>query len=206
VDAFKLGLLGSTENISVIAAILADYPGVPVIVDPVLASGRGDELVDEEMIAGLRDLLMPLTSILTPNSLEARRLLDADDDDCDGDNQAPSLVACAQSLLDLGCEYVLLTGTHENTVRVVNSLYGKRVGLLRSDAWDRLPGSYHGSGCTLAAAIAAHLARGWSVDEAVWAAQEYTWQALAAGFRPGMGQFIPNRFFQMRARRRPLDG
>ncbi|MBK7955302.1 MAG: hydroxymethylpyrimidine/phosphomethylpyrimidine kinase [Candidatus Accumulibacter sp.] len=208
VDAFKLGLLGSTENISVIAAILADYPGVPVIVDPVLASGRGDELVDEEMIAGLRDLLMPLTSILTPNSLEARRLLDGgdDDDDCDDDNQAPSLVACAQSLLDLGCEYVLLTGTHENTVRVVNSLYGKRVGLLRSDAWDRLPGSYHGSGCTLAAAIAAHLARGWSVDEAVWAAQEYTWQALAAGFRPGMGQFIPNRFFQMRARRRPLDG
>jgi len=206
VDAFKLGLLGSTENISVIAAILADYPGVPVIVDPVLASGRGDQLVDQEMIAGLRDLLMPLTSILTPNSLEARRLLDGDDNDCDDGNQAPSLVACAQSLLDLGCEYVLLTGTHENTVRVVNSLYGKRVGLLRSDAWDRLPGSYHGSGCTLAAAIAAHLARGWSVDEAVWAAQEYTWQALAAGFRPGMGQFIPNRFFQMRAHGRPLDG
>ncbi len=213
VDAFKLGLLGSIENISVIAAILADYPGVPLIVDPVLASGRGDELVDEEMIAGLRDLLMPLTTILTPNSLEARRLLDRDDEGCDDDDhdhehddQQPSLAECAQSLLDLGCEYVLLTGTHENTLRVVNNLYGQRLGLLRSDAWDRLPGSYHGSGCTLAAAIAAHLARGWSVDEAVWAAQEYTWQALAAAFRPGMGQFIPNRFFQMRARSRPLDG
>jgi hydroxymethylpyrimidine/phosphomethylpyrimidine kinase len=109
-------------------------------------------------------------------------------------------------LLDLGCEYVLLTGTHENTARVVNSLYRQKSGLVRSDAWDRLPGSYHGSGCTLAAAIAAHLARGWSVDEAVWAAQEYTWQALAAGFRPGMGQFIPDRFHQMRARRGALDG
>jgi hydroxymethylpyrimidine/phosphomethylpyrimidine kinase len=205
VVAFKIGLLGSIENISVIAAILADYPGVPLILDPVLASGRGDELVDDEMIAGLRDLLMPLTTILTPNSLEARRLLDGDDGD-DGDDPQPSLVACAQSLLDLGCEYVLLTGTHENTLRVVNRLYGKRLGLLRSDAWDRLPGSYHGSGCTLAAAIAAHLARGWSVDEAVWAAQEYTWQALAAGFRPGMGQFIPNRFFQMPAGSRPLNG
>jgi len=201
VDAFKIGLLGSIENISVIAEILADYPGVPLVVDPVLASGRGDELVDEEMIAGLRDLLMPLTTILTPNSLEARRLLDGYADGRSEDAaQQPGLDDCAKSLLDLGCKYVLLTGTHENTARVVNCLYGQPLGLLRSDAWDRLRGSYHGSGCTLASAIAAHLARGWSVYEAVWAAQEYTWQALAAGFRPGKGQFIPDRFYRMRAR------
>ena len=194
VAAFKMGLLGSIENIAVIAEILVDYPGIPLILDPVLASGRGDELVDEEMIAGLCELLMPLTTILTPNSLEARRLLDGDE----GDDEQRTLVECAQSLLDLGCEYVLLTGTHENTARVVNSLYGRRLGLVRSDVWDRLPGSYHGSGCTLASAIAAYLARGWSVEQAVGAAQKYTWQSLAAGFRPGMGQFIPDRFFQIR--------
>ena len=201
VAVFKIGLLGSIENIAVIAEILADYPGIPLVLDPVLASGRGDELVDEEMIAGLCELLMPLTTILTPNSLEARRLLDGDADDADdADDEPRTLVECAEILLDLGCEYVLLTGTHENTARVVNSLYGKRFGLVRSDAWDRLPGSYHGSGCTLASAIAAHLARGLSVEQAVEAAQEYTWQSLAAGFRPGMGQFIPDRFFQIRRR------
>ena len=197
VAAFKMGLLGSIENIAVIAEILADYPNIPLILDPVLASGRGDELVDEEMIAGLCELLMPLTTILTPNSLEASRLVEGDMDD-EGDDEQRTLVECAQSLLDLGCEYVLLTGTHENTARVVNSLYGRRLGLVRSDLWDRLPGSYHGSGCTLASAIAAYLAKGGSVEQAVVAAQEYTWQSLAAGFRPGMGQFIPDRFFQIR--------
>jgi len=80
---------------------------------------------------------------------------------------------------------------------VVNDLYHAS-GLLRSDRWERLSGSYHGSGCTLASAVAAGLAHGLEVDEAVREAQEYTWQALAAGFRPGMGQFIPDRFFWAR--------
>ena len=62
---------------------------------------------------------------------------------------------------------------------------------MRSDSWPRLPGSYHGSGCTLASAIAALLANGLDVEEAVQEAQEYTWQTLKAGFRPGMGQHIP---------------
>ncbi|MBL8395077.1 MAG: hydroxymethylpyrimidine/phosphomethylpyrimidine kinase [Candidatus Accumulibacter sp.] len=207
VSAFKVGLLGSLENIAVIAGIVADYPAVPLVLDPVLASGRGDELADEEMITGLRELLMPLTTILTPNSLEARRLVDGNRDGTDDETDplSPTLVECAQSLLDLGCEYVLLTGTHDNTVRVINNLYRKGLGLVRSDAWDRLPDSYHGSGCTLASAIAANLAHGLSMDEAVGAAQEYTWQALVAGFRPGMGQFLPDRFFRIRARRGGFD-
>lgn len=197
VAAFKIGLLGSVDNIAVIAGILADYPGVPLVLDPVLASGRGDALADAEMIAALRDLLLPLTTILTPNTLEARRLADGGDEAED-----PTLDECAQRLLAFGCAYVLLTGTHADTPRVVNSLYGRTGGLLRSDAWDRLPGSYHGSGCTLASALAAHLARGASVPEAARAAQHYTWQSLAAAFRPGMGQHIPGRFFPSR----PHDG
>jgi len=197
VAAFKIGLLGSAENMLIIAEILADYPQVPVVLDPVLASGRGDELADEEMIATLREVLLPLTTILTPNSLEARRLADEENDAEDLDGPL-ALEGCAQRLLSLGCQYVLLTGTHDNTPRVVNSLYARDGGLLRSDVWDRLPGSYHGSGCTLASAIAAHLARGLPVSEAVQAAQEYTWHALAAGFRVGMGQYLPDRFFRQR--------
>ena len=205
VAAFKIGLLGNVENIAVIAEILADYPDIPLVLDPVLASGRGDALTDEDMIGALRELLLPQTTVLTPNSLEARRLLEADEAGgrFEGADGAPgvapaTLPACAERLLALGCEYVLITGTHENTTQVVNCLYGES-GLLRSDAWARLPGSYHGSGCTLASAIAANLANGLDVPTAVRDAQDYTWQALAAGFRPGMGQYLPDRFFWARA-------
>jgi hydroxymethylpyrimidine/phosphomethylpyrimidine kinase len=193
VAAFKLGMLGSTEAISVIAEIVADYPDVPLVLDPVLASGRGDQLADEEMVDAMVEMLLPQTSILTPNSLEARRL--AFDEESDGD--APSLAECARRLIGVGCEFVLITGTHENTAQVENVLYGSH-GVVRTDRWQRLPGSYHGSGCTLAAAIAANLANGLDLAEAVAEAQEYTWQTLAAGFRPGMGQYIPDRFFWAR--------
>ena len=67
--------------------------------------------------------------------------------------------------------------------------------MMQTDAWDRLPGSYHGSGCTLASALAATLAYGQEMPQAVREAQEYTYEALKAAFRPGMGQYIPERFF-----------
>jgi hydroxymethylpyrimidine/phosphomethylpyrimidine kinase len=210
VAAFKIGLPGSVEAIAAIAEILADYPAVPVVCDPVLASGRGDMLADEETIEALVDLLLPQTTLLTPNSLEARRLAQAlsdDDDDMAADSVAdvatnetatPSdLAGCARRLIDGGCEYVLLTGTHEDTPQVINTLYGSH-GVVGAQRWPRLPGSYHGSGCTLASAVAAHLAAGHDIADAVAQAQEYTWHALAAGFRPGMGQFIPDRLFRLR--------
>jgi hydroxymethylpyrimidine/phosphomethylpyrimidine kinase len=191
VDAFKIGVLGSVENIAAIAEILSDYPDVPLIVDPVLASGRGDELATDEMTHALRELLLPQTTILTPNSLEARRLAEAEDDD------EPSLATCAARLVEGGCEYVLVTGTHESTPQVINTLYGKN-GVVRSDTWPRLPGQFHGSGCTLASAIAAMLANGLDLPDAVREAQDYTWQTLKKAYRPGMGQHLPDRLFWAR--------
>jgi hydroxymethylpyrimidine/phosphomethylpyrimidine kinase len=190
VDAFKIGVLGSVENIAAIAEIVSDYPDVPLVFDPVLASGRGDELASEDMTHALRELLLPQTTILTPNSLEVRLLAEEEDDE-------RTLEQCAAKLVEKGCEYVLVTGTHENTPQVVNTLYAKG-GAVRSDAWPRLPGSYHGSGCTLASAIAAMLANGLDLPEAVREAQEYTWQALRKAYRPGMGQFLPDRLFWAR--------
>ncbi len=193
VAAFKIGLLGSVENIAAIAEILADYPDIPLVLDPVLASGRGDELANEDMLDAMRELLIPQTTIITPNSMEARRLaLDEDNEEDD-----PTLEECAKRILQMGCEYVLITGTHEQTPKVINTLYGES-GVLRSDSWARLPGIYHGSGCTLSAAIAALLAQDVDIEEAVKEAQEYTWQTLHAGFRPGMGQYIPDRLFWAR--------
>jgi hydroxymethylpyrimidine/phosphomethylpyrimidine kinase len=191
IDAFKIGALGSVENIAAIAEILSDYPDVPLILDPVLASGRGDELANDEMLHALRELLLPRTTILTPNSMEARRLADVEDE------EEPSLATCATRLIDSGCEFVLITGTHEPTPQVINTLYGKG-GVVRSDSWQRLPGNYHGSGCTLASAIAAMLANGLELPEAVREAQDYTWHALQKAYRPGMGQFLPDRLFWAR--------
>lgn len=192
VAAFKIGVLGSVENIVVVAEIVGDYPEIPLIFDPVLASGRGDNLSGEEMIAAMRELLLPQTTLLTPNAPEARRLVESDEDE-----QEPDIDVCAQRLRELGVQYVLITGTHENTPEVINTLYGPE-GQLRADRWPRLPGSYHGSGCTLASAVAGMIAGGASVEEAVRDAQDYTWQTLKNGFRGGMGQFIPDRLFWAR--------
>ena len=74
VAAFKLGVLGSIENVAAIAEVVSDYPDVPLILDPVLASGRGDELASEDIIAAMSELLLPQTTIITPNSQEAKRL------------------------------------------------------------------------------------------------------------------------------------
>jgi len=191
IDAFKIGVLGSVENIAAIAEVVSDYPDVPLIFDPVLASGRGDEYSSEDMTNALRELLLPQTTILTCNSTEVRLLAEVEDDD------DRTLEQCAVKIVDTGCEYVLVTGTHENTREVVNTLFGKS-GVLRTDNWPRLPGAYHGAGGTLSAAIAAMLANGLDLADAVREAQEYTWQTLRKAYRPGMGRFIPDRMFWAR--------
>ena len=140
VQAFKLGVLGSVENIAVIAEIISDYPHIPVIVDPVIASGRGDELASEAMLATLRELIIPQATVITPNTMEARRLVARSSDDFD----EHSMSECAARLIAMGCEYVLITGSHAHTPQVVNTLYGSG-GVLRADTWARLQGSYHGS-------------------------------------------------------------
>jgi len=184
VDAFKIGMLGSVENVEAVHGVLTDYGDIPVVLDPVILAGGGGLLADEEVIEAMVNLLFPLATVLTPNSREARAL----------SPEADSLEACAQELLEIGCEYVLITGTHERTTEVINTLYSNRR-LLESYAWERLPNSYHGSGCTLAATIAGLLAHGLDPVAAVHEAQDFTWQSLKHGYRVGMGQHLPNRFF-----------
>jgi hydroxymethylpyrimidine/phosphomethylpyrimidine kinase len=183
VQAFKLGVLGSPANARAVAGILARHPDVPVVVDPVLASGAGDALSSGDMVPALREHVLPQATVVTPNGDEARRLT--------GQGE---LARCAAALLDMGCEYVLVTGGHEAGAEVVNVLYDAS-GAVREDRWPRLPGDYHGSGCTLASALAGALANGMQVAEAAHEAQEYAWQSLRAGFLSGRGQRTPDRFF-----------
>jgi hydroxymethylpyrimidine/phosphomethylpyrimidine kinase len=184
VAAFKAGVLGSAANVRAVSEIVAAHARVPLVVDPVLASGRGERLADDDAIEALRKAIVPRTTVLTPNSIEARRLAGE-----------ANLAACARALTDRGCQYVLISGTHEAGAEVVNTLYD-RSGVVREDRWPRLPHEYHGSGCTLASAVAAYLAHGLEPAQAVGEAQRFTWQALAAGFAAGRGQLLPNRFFR----------
>jgi hydroxymethylpyrimidine/phosphomethylpyrimidine kinase len=187
VAAIKIGMLGDVPVIEAIHTLLTDYPNIPVVLDPVLAGGGGGELSNELVIDAIIRLLLPQTTVLTPNSIEARALAP----------EADTLDACGQELLDKGCEFVLLTGTHEEAEHVENRLFGNRR-LLETFTWERLPHSYHGSGCTLAAAIAGLLAQGLEPFTAIHEAQEYTWEALRNGYRVGMGQLLPNRLFWAR--------
>lgn len=184
VAAFKIGLLGTVEVVEAVHRILLQAPDVPVIFDPILAAGGGKNLSSDALIEAIREYLLPLTTLLTPNVVEAERLAIAGE----------TLDEQAISLLDQGCEYVLLTGTHAETERVENALFGegKR---LRTWTWERLPETYHGSGCTLASACGANLAKGMEISKAVAAAQAYTWGSLQAGRKIGRGQWVPDRFY-----------
>ena len=187
VAAFKIGVMGSVEIVAAIAEVVSDYPEIPLILDPVLASEGGDALANEQVIIAMRELLLPQTTVLTPNVLEARRLASHD-----GDEEDPDLDECAGRLIGMGCEFVLITGTHESGPQVTNRLYGSE-GLIQALHWDRLQGSYHGSGCTLASTLAGRLALGEEVVSAVRSALDYTWRTLRDAEQPGHGQFVPRR-------------
>lgn len=184
VDGFKIGLLGSVEAVEAVHSILQDYRGAPVILDPVLKSGGGDILADAEVQDAICQLLLPESTIITPNTNEARMLC----------HEADTLDACAHELMDMGAEYVLLTGTHENTAMVTNTLYGNKRYMDKYE-WERLPHVYHGSGCILSSALAGLLAQGLDPLAAAREAQDFTWHSLQGALRMGMGQYIPNRFF-----------
>ena len=183
VAAFKIGLLGSAAVADTVKDLLADHPNIPAVLDPVTAAGGGAKIAGEALLRAMRELL-PRITVVTPNSLEARQL--APDDD--------GLDACAAWLLTQGCDWVLITGTHEADDQVTNRLYSE-AGLVDARTWPRLDHDYHGSGCTLAAAAAGLLAHGQDPISAVASAQAYAWESLSHGHRPGHGQHLPNRFF-----------
>ncbi len=178
IAAIKVGLLGSKEAASSILTIRQQLPHIPMVLDTVLASGSGQNMSATEFLKPL----LPLSTLITPNRREARAL---------SGETAPD--ACAEKLLQLGCEAVLITGADESCHdQVTNTLYAATQ--TRHWQWPKLAGSYHGSGCTLAASIAANLARGQMLADAVGNAQEYTWNTLKRSFQPGSGQYIPRRY------------
>ncbi|AHE97334.1 bifunctional hydroxymethylpyrimidine kinase/phosphomethylpyrimidine kinase [Thioalkalivibrio paradoxus] len=190
VAAIKVGMLGSAENVETVAALLAAHPHIPVVLDPVMVAGGGSELATRAVVDLTRERLLPRATVVTPNTPEAARLSGHDDASRWG-----------ETLRALGARNVLITGGHALTDAeanhqplqpIVNVLYREDGHMRRFELPRRSP-SFHGSGCTLAAAITAFLARGRDLEPAVIEAQGFMTEAIATGYAPGRGQHVPNR-------------
>lgn len=182
IAAVKIGVPGSAANALVIAQVIGELraaqPELPVVLDPVLASGHGDVLTRGDAVAALAPLL-PLVTVLTPNGPEAARLTGV---------QAGA--AQAAILHRQGCRNVLITGGHDDGPHLVDRCHGA---VDRQWHWPRLPGQFHGSGCTLAAAIAGQLALGTALAAALDNAQHYCHIALRDAYAVAPGQRMPLR-------------
>lgn len=181
VQAIKIGLLGSLENACVIRDFIKLRPEIPVILDPIIRAGTGHTFTDAGLLYFMQQELLPRTTVLTPNRLEAEEL-------------ANSKNQYVEKILAKGVKHLLVTGGHDETAQIINYYYSA-LGEETRFRWPRLPGEFHGSGCTLASSIAALIANGYSVLQAVSDAQNYTWQSLKNAHAIGQGQLIPNRLF-----------
>jgi hydroxymethylpyrimidine/phosphomethylpyrimidine kinase len=185
VAAVKLGVLGSSRIVRVLQQLADEHPELPWVLDPVLSSGAGQAVADAAVLNQLRKHLLGRCTLVTPNLPEARALSGAEEPE-----------DCARRLLDSGCAWVLITGTHAESPNVVNRLFG-RDGTRREWSWPRLRHRFHGSGCTLASAVAARLALGMEMEIAAYEAQAYTWESLNRALRTGRCQLIPNRLYAL---------
>ncbi len=177
----KTGMLATREQVEAVHTLLVDS-GLPLVCDPILSGGRGDALSETDLSDAIRELLVPRAMLLTPNSVELRRLAP------EGDNTA----ACAHELLDLGAQAVLVSGGHDPGAHIHSTLY---LGASSERRWSqpRLPGEFHGTGCTLTSACACALAQGHTLESAVDTALHFTWNALVHAEHPGRGQGLPTR-------------
>ncbi len=171
--AIKVGLVAEPATAQLIRTTCDRLPGVPVVGDPVLRAGGGTRLADAAMIAAWRDVLLPVMTLATPNRQEFTQLFPA--------GTAPVLRAG---------QHLLVTGADNGGDPVEHRLLSGG-GETRDYTVPRLPHSYHGSGCALAAAIAARLAAGEPVERAITDALAQVSAALRGAFRPGGGQWIP---------------
>ena len=182
VSACKIGAIGSAKVLDAIHTILSDL-SVPVVLDPVLFASVGHVFNNAKTRTKIGEQLVPLATVITPNRKEALCLTCTDNPE-----------AAAQKLLDMGCQTVLITDVDESLKMITDHVFYCD-GMERRYTTPRLPGDYHGSGCTLSAAIAAELATGRTVQNAITAARDFTYACLEHSLQLGQGSRHPNRMF-----------
>ena len=193
-DAIKIGMVANAGIVAAVAAELERHPPVPLVLDPVMVATSGDSLIDDSAIDSLRELLFPRTTLLTPNLPEAERLLGR------AITSVGEMYGAAKEL-GASCSAVLLKGAHAGVVadggqgEVVDLLWdGERAEPFRHPRIDTT--SDHGTGCTLSAAVAGHLALGRPLNQAVGQAIEFVLHAMRNAFGHGQGRGPLNHEFR----------
>lgn len=180
----KSGMLGTTDNIQALAEFLVEHPKYQYVLDPVLVANSGGSLGDQATLVDAFQQLIPLATIITPNTVELRALTGQHDIDL-----------ATQKLFEMGAKAVLVKGGHEDTPEYIrNALYIDNE-LISETTCARLEGEYHGSGCSLASYIAGRLAQGDNIQQAVNHAETWLFGVLKNAESPvPHGQKIPKRF------------
>ena len=183
IGAVKLGMLATADVVRTVVDLLETHRPSFVVLDPVMVATSGARLLADDAARALRMRLLPLAGVITPNLPEAEALLG---------HAIPDLAAmheATKEFLDKGAHAVLLKGGHLDAGDEVVDLYADSHGT-REIVHPRLPRKAHGTGCTLAAAIAANLCRGRSLPSACVAASDFVHRALVAGYKPGRGDVV----------------
>jgi hydroxymethylpyrimidine/phosphomethylpyrimidine kinase len=183
VRVVKLGMLATTEVIDAVAALLDAHPRVPVVLDPVMVATSGAKLLADDALDAMRTRLLPRATIATPNLPEAELLLGTRID------SVAAMHAACVVLRERGAHAVLLKGGHLAGTDVVVDVFADADGT-HEIRHERLALEAHGTGCTLASAIAARIALGDALREACIAASDYVHRALVGGYRPGRSDIV----------------
>ncbi|KMY51485.1 bifunctional hydroxymethylpyrimidine kinase/phosphomethylpyrimidine kinase [Peribacillus loiseleuriae] len=188
VHAVKIGMLGSAENIEMVAKTLHTYKPQHIILDPVMISKSGDHLLEIDAVEALKKHLIPMATIVTPNLPEAETLSGITI------QSKQDLYEACQIIEQLGAKAILLKGGH--SAGDPNDLYydGANYTWLRGERI--LTKNTHGTGCTLSSAIAANMANGLGIEDAIYHAKEYITKAICESFAIGKGHGPVNHFYR----------
>jgi len=182
-DAFKTGMLYSSDIIKIISEKIEAYSLQNLVIDPVTVSSTGVLLVEESTLDAVKNVLFPLAKVVTPNIYEASVLTGIDiRNDRDIKEAMPKLKG-------LGPEAVIITGGHMEGKAVDMLFDGKEFLSVEND---KLPNEFHGTGCVFSSVITACLALGYDVKEAFIKAKEFVWNAMMSAVSPGKGMKILN--------------
>ena len=190
IAAVKVGMLANAAIIRTVASSLSEWKLGPVVLDPVCVAGSGDPLLEPEALTALRDLLVPVATVLTPNLAEGALLLGRS---ALGETDA-ELVTAARAILDMGPAAVLLKGGHRSGD--ADDVLVDADGELVLEA-ERVPNNAsHGTGCSLSSAVAALLARGRSIREASVEGKEFVRRGIVDAMQLGKGQENVHLFWE----------
>ncbi|WP_151803657.1 hydroxymethylpyrimidine/phosphomethylpyrimidine kinase [Acinetobacter bereziniae] len=184
IKAVKSGMLGTTDNIAALAEFLREHPDYLYVLDPVLVANSGGSLGNQETLVKAFVELIPLATVITPNTVELRALTGED-----------NLEQATQKLFEMGAEAILVKGGHEDTPDYIRNALYVNGEMITESKCPRLAGEYHGSGCSLASFIAGRLALGDQLKIAVQHAETWLFGVLKNAETPiEGGQKIPKRF------------